>query len=291
MLVIVAATIMIIALSIFAKMAMQTAQRQVVKQTAETSALTVLDTALANFVAINQRLPCPALGTYSSTSANPLAGVEQPFPATGICNPVNQNNGIVPWKTLGVPKSAAIDAYGNWITYRVYPGLVIIAPPYYGMNMTNCSAGGAVASTPVAGYPECTTPPAGCPVACTYTFQNNVLVGRGLPVTDGNGNWLNLPSSVTPAVNGGAAYVLIAHGQNGKGAYSIAGVLSPGTGMAGTSELLNQNGSAIMGGSVVATSYRDAAYNNTQTNQHFDDILSHPKILTVLTNANLKPRY
>src|SRR4051812_42865736 len=54
--------------------------------------LTTIDTALANFVAQNKRLPCPADGTVASGTLN--VGTE--VMVAGACNPVTQDNGVVP---------------------------------------------------------------------------------------------------------------------------------------------------------------------------------------------------
>ena len=87
--------------------------------------------------------------------------------------------------------------------------------------------------------------------------------------------------------------MLISHGPNGAGAYTVAGKPSPGTAPIGNNELLNENGVALMTGSSVALSYRDAPVSNPPNAgaMYFDDMLSHPTILAVLTRANLAPRH
>lgn len=297
----IAAVLAILSLSTLAKMAMQDMGRKADRQTGGSKTLSNLDIALANFVAQNRRLPCPAYGTTPSTNAT--AGIEQRNINTGACTTATQNNGVVPWVTLGVPENAALDSWGNRITYRVHPGLTARfsntpAPgPYNAMDMTNCykTAGTGIAQVSAqvnasattylacSSAALCTSCTASCGALCTN--PNNVLTNNGLPVNDGAGVWLNQPSART-----GAAYVLISHGANTAGAYSTAGVLSVGTGFIGTNEGLNRNGTNLMTNSVVANSYRDSSYNNTQTPQHFDDMLSHPTISTVLTNASLGPR-
>ncbi|MCX7156833.1 MAG: hypothetical protein NTW45_10390 [Rhodocyclales bacterium] len=297
----VAAIVAVLMLAAFAKMAMQDMARTTAKAATGGPTLSTIDSALVAFVMQNRRLPCPADGTIATGAAN--AGVEQRNAITGACIPANQSNGIAPWVTLGLPESAALDSYGNRVTYRVHPGLtasfanVPVPGPYNAMDMTNCSAGNVTAqvaaqvNTLATTYSQCTTvlPCTSCSAGCSGLCSgiDNVLLNNGLPVTDGSGNWLNQPSALTPT---GAAYVLIAHGQNAAGAYTTLGALSPGSGVVGTSEALNSNGVALMTGSVVNLSYRDAPHNDTQTAQHFDDVTLHPKILDVLTRANLKPR-
>lgn len=291
------ATVLILAA--FAKMAMQNVAKTTAKAVAGGPILAKIDLALVGFVQQNRRLPCPADGTIATGAAN--AGVEQRDATTGACIPANQSNGIVPWVAIGLPESGALDSYGDRVAYRVHPGLtasfenVPVPGPYNAMDMTYCSAGNVTASvaaqvnTLATTYAQCTTVLtctsclAGCSGLCSGI--DRVLLNNGLPVTDGSGNWVNQPSNWT-----GAAYVLITHGPNAAGAYTTSGALSAGSGVVGTSEALNRNGIVLMTGSVVAQSYRDAPYNDTQTAQHFDDVTLHPTILDVLTRARLGPR-
>ena len=247
-----------------------------------------IDTALANFVAQNRRLPCPADGAIAEGAVN--AGVESPFPPTGVCNPANQMRGIVPWVTLGISESDAAVPWFGRITYRVDPVLAGIAPLL--MNMSNCDVSGTGS---VAAGGACRTPTPTClanPATCTSptTFLNR----KGLTVQDGNGIFLNNPVAVPGT---GAAYVLISHGSTGAGAYNKSGTYQPGTPIqnpsppppalaAGTNEIPNLNNQALTG----ATIFMDAQHNSALTPAHFDDYLSHPTISSVLTKANLGPR-
>ncbi|MBK9625705.1 MAG: type II secretion system protein [Rhodocyclaceae bacterium] len=243
------------------------------------SRLSVIDSALVNFVVLNRRLPCPADGTLATGVAN--AGLETLNAATGLCNPATQITGVVPWVTLGIAENTATDPWGSRITYRVAANLANATPavPNRLMDMSWCDPVGTAAVTSSA----CT---AGC-TGAACTSPQLFLSGKGLPVSDGNGNWLNNPI-VAPFT--GAAYVLISHGPSGTGAYINSGNLSPGSIAAGTSEILNQNNRALMTGGVLGASYRDAPLVDAITLLHFDDYLSHPTIMSVLQNANLGPR-
>lgn len=268
------------------------------RQTVRTT-LSTIDAALVNYVAQNQRLPCPANGTIAS--GQPNAGVAIILPS-GLCSPApsNQASGVVPWATLGLPESAATDPWNARITYRVFPPLAMIPPALSFptlMNMSACDPAGSAGSQPITctgfgaatGCTQCTSSTGA--VCTTATLTTNCvaptpyLANKGLPVSDGNGNWLNQPSAGT-----GAAYVTISAGPSGRGAYNSAGNLQPGTAPAGANELLNLNNTALMTGSGLAQSYRDAPLNDRQTAVHFDDYLSHPTVITVLQNANLGPR-
>ena len=55
---------------------------------------------------VNRRLPCPADGSLAPGNAN--QGLE--LVLAGVCNPVTQINGVVPWRSLAWPQSDATDA-------------------------------------------------------------------------------------------------------------------------------------------------------------------------------------
>jgi len=266
------------------------------------SKLSTLDTALANFVAQNKRLPCPANGTIASGAAN--AGMENPFPATGVCNPVAQTFGVVPWVTLGLSEDDATDPWFGRMTYRVDPALAQIAPSL--MDMSNCDPAGT-GVTGAGGI--CQSPTLPCVGSAACTSPTNYLAGKGLDVWDGvNGaaGWAVRQNN--RAAGTGAAYVIISHGPTGAGAYNKNGAggplfqTQPGTLSipnpapppaivpAGTDELPNFNGQAIALPAVQGTTYRDAPLNDIVTQTHFDDYLSHPTIMSVLNKANLGPR-
>jgi len=82
-----------------------------------------IQTAIVNFVARNNRLPCPAIATTTEGSVN--YGVEAANP--GVCTGVtrfgagaNRNvKGIVPWIALGLSDVAVLDGYLRRFTYQV----------------------------------------------------------------------------------------------------------------------------------------------------------------------------
>lgn len=266
------------------------------------SKLTTLDTALANFVAQNKRLPCPANGTIASGAVN--AGIEFPSPATGTCNPAAQTYGVVPWVTLGLTEDDATDPWFGRMTYRVDPTLTQIAPLL--MNMSNCdpSSSGATGAGGI-----CQTPAPPCAGTAGCTSPSDFLLNKGLDVWDGVGGAGGWATRQNNRANGtGAAYVIISHGPTGAGAYNKNGagapLFAPQPGSiaipnpipppvvlpAGNDEIPNFNGQAIALPAVQATTYRDAQLNDITTTVHFDDYLSHPTIMSVLNKANLGPR-
>ncbi len=245
-----------------------------------------VETALALFVSQNKRLPCPADGALAGTNAN--AGVEQftaGIPYTCSVGGVggSQQNGVVPWRALGLAEQDATDGWGNRLTYRVATSYVTPGS----MNFTLCDPGGSAAlagaySTST-GYcePTCSssTFPAGCTPPSAVTSAN-----IGLQVRNLAGTVIMNPAPVAPEVSTGAAYVVISHGENGAGAYSNLGVLQTATVGMGTEEAKNAADLALQPYYVDDfPSYSDGA-------GHFDDFVLRPSILTVATKAQLGPR-
>ena len=98
--------------------------------------LSTIEVALAGYVAINGRLPCPANGQITTGTED--GGV-------GGCT-ANQQYGVVPWITLGLSENDVLDAWHRRISYRVGKDLWVAR----GMDMTACDAAGteSVAATP-----------------------------------------------------------------------------------------------------------------------------------------------
>ncbi|OQA30612.1 MAG: hypothetical protein BWY57_02748 [Betaproteobacteria bacterium ADurb.Bin341] len=248
------------------------AYRQIEQQRTTVAKLTGVDAALVDFVTRNRRLPCPADGTLASAAAN--AGREQRDGA-GNCLPGVVTNGVVPWITLGLTEADASDAWYNRITYRVPSGNPGFTQDL-SVDMAGCDPAGTAAVTP--------GPPISC-TACTLatlascTSPANYLASRGLRIEDGAGVILMDPTQGT-----GAAYILISHGATGAGAYTSSGALLPGTVPPGTAETQNQNGRAIQ------TTYFDAPMLDATGVTHFDDIVSRPSFMSVISKAQLGPR-
>ena len=270
--------------------------------------LDAIDTAMANFVAVNKRLPCPADGRIVSGAAT--AGVELvsagPNPAAGSCNPLTQLHGVVPWVTLGLTENDTTDPWFARLTYRVDPPLAAAAPQPPLMNMSHCDP----SSTGVVGAGGiCRVPTLPCTGNANCTSPANFLAGKGLDVWDGlNGaaGWTARQNNSTTGK--GAAYVVISHGPSGAGAYNgKIDTLQPGTVPLGKDlEEQNANGQVLAKPATQANTYRDAPLNDNEklfvvmppvmpapparTESHFDDYLSHPTIMTVLNRAQLGPR-
>ncbi len=251
MLVAVICTLVVVGMMVFASYAMNQSQRKLDLDTALAPQLDRVETALAQFVAVHRRLPCPA------QAGNP--GREAINTGSGLCVPATQAGGQLPWIDLGLTEADAIDPWLGRIGYRVQPSLASNQSML--MNMTMCDAAAPESSDAGASMP--------CVSNGTIYRPSNFLYGKGLQVQNASAAWLNQP---TPAWNGaaatipvatGAAYVLISQGPNGIGENNN-GIAQPLTG---------------------ATIFID-----TERTPSFDDVLRHPAISTVLSRASLAPR-
>jgi prepilin-type N-terminal cleavage/methylation domain-containing protein len=243
--------------------------------------LATVDAALIAFVMVQKRLPCPADGTLDSANAN--AGFEGARTDAAGCQ-TNQQNGVVPWRSLGLTENDATDGWLRRLTYRVDATLAGASA----MDMSGCdpagtgnTAGGTLrpcqvatctASNLVTSSTNCTSP---------LNFLNGCGLPKGLTVQNLAGTKIMDPTAVTPT---GAAYVMISHGETGGGAYLNSGSLATSTTNDGTEEQKNYASLAL------GAYYVDDSISDIPGATHFDDMLSHPTILTVINKAALGPR-
>lgn len=244
------------------------------KRSLTATRMAAVDAALVQFVMQQKRLPCPADGTLASSDAN--AGLEGPRNASG-CNPTTQQNGVVPWRALGLAEADATDGWDRRLTLRVDPALAADN----GMNMSWCDPAGTAAAGAA---------PNVCNTACVSTnlalctSPANFLANRGLQVRNVAGTVLMNPAT-TPHT--GAAYVTISAGESGGGAYLGSGTLGASTVGDGTEEMKNYASLSYAG---AATYYVDDTLAELTTTAHFDDLVSRPSVLAVITRAGLGPR-
>lgn len=248
------------------------------KRSLTATRLAGLDAALAQFVSQQKRLPCPADGTVGP-GVNGLGLEANPNPNTG-CTAASLQNGVVPWRSLGLTEQDATDGWGRRITYRV--GTKLAADS--GMDLSFCDPAGNPGTVVGGSVNLCST---GCTAGnmATCTLPSVFLAGKGLLVKDLAGNRLMDPVA-TPHT--GAAYVLISAGESGGGAYLNSGVLGSTTSTDGTEELKNYANGAFVSNTV--TYYVDDALSDTAGATHFDDIVSRPSVLAVAGRAGLGPR-
>jgi prepilin-type N-terminal cleavage/methylation domain-containing protein len=231
-----------------------------------------VDAALAQFVAQQKRLPCPADGTLATGAAN----LGREFWLAGACTTANQVNGVVPWQTLGLTELEATDGWDRRMTYRVHPDLVRVA----GMDMSACDpAGGDVVGAAAACAACSSTNLAAC------TAPKKFLNGKGLRVR----SLTALLMDPTADPHTGAAYVVISHGESGGGGYMYgAGGLGATSSTDGDEEKKNY---ATVPYDAAATYYLvDNTIADGAGAGHFDDIVSRPSVMGVISKAGLGPR-
>ncbi len=256
--------------------------------------LQAIETALAGYVSVNGRLPCPANGNLVVT--DPLAGSEV-RDANGDCTSGNvaiadQRTGVVPWTTIAITEADASDSNLRRITYRVAYGLTRNGS----MDFTNCDPAGtgAANTSGTSSLPGCT---AACLATCLTSCAANTMAlctppsavlpaGRGILVRNDVATSatvvIQMDTSVTPTQ--GAAYVLISHGRQGTGAYNRgSGVLLSGS--SGTKEAQNANNQVMAGWYAIDTNISE-----TNDANHFDDLILRPSIMRVVLQAQRGPR-
>jgi prepilin-type N-terminal cleavage/methylation domain-containing protein len=239
------------------------------KRSVTATRLANIEAALVQFVMVQRRLPCPADGTQpASTGGGEMW-------AAGACTG-NQQNGVVPWRTLGLSAADATDGWDRRITYRVGSALVVDNA----MNLSWCDPAGTgglvsgVCSTTCA-----SSAPANCTPPTAY------LNGKGLRVKNLALADVMNPDGIPPTVPPtGAAYVLVSHGESGGGAYLDTGALATSTSTDGTEEQRNYASAAL------GAYYVDGEVSDNPGTGHFDDVVVRPTILGVAAKAGLGPR-
>ncbi len=245
------------------------------KRSLTATRLAGLDAAMINFVAQQKRMPCPADGRLASSANN--AGTEV---SAGSCSAASLQHGVVPWRTLGLSETDATDGWDRRITYRLDPALSVANE----MDLSQCDPAGGVIAGPVA------TCAAGCTQAtlAACTAPSAFLNGKGLRIISAAAVPITLMDpQVVPYT--GAAYVLISHGESGGGGYLNTGKLATSSSDGdGTGELKNYASTIFT--SVTVTNYVDDSISDVAGASHFDDIVSRPSVMTVVTRAGLGPR-
>lgn len=243
--------------------------------TSQLEQLSYIENAIAAFVTANKRLPCPADGSLPSSNAS--AGLE--LRVSGICSSpdaaVNdQKTGVVPWKTLALTEQQVRSEDTTFFSYRVFSG-----PKGFtldnGADMTHCDTDNGITA-------DATLPANGqCTVTTVPKDHNNTvaqfIADKGLSVITDSG-------TVT------AAYVLIHHGANGRGAFLASGVRNPIPPISATKEYANVQGTD--GGTYTATYYATSANTSAASDSadFLDDRVVAPTIVETAKKAGLNAR-
>lgn len=84
---------------------------------------TAIKAALINFIANNNRLPCPANPALPSSNASYGIEATTPGTCTGAVNfgagAAANSRGVIPWVTLGLADDIALDGWGRRFSYQV----------------------------------------------------------------------------------------------------------------------------------------------------------------------------
>jgi hypothetical protein len=215
-----------------------------------------IDDALTRFVMLNQRLPCPASGTAHTGDADPNNAVT-------TCN---SPSGVVPWSTLGLSQTDAVDPWGRYIAYRVYDGASGFTRTN-GMSLADCLDETASTIYSLSGTGS----------SCnSNTHENTVsdfFATKGLTVND------------MGTARAQVGYVLVSTGETGAGGYYPGGSATLTAPSASSKEFLNAGSAGtywITAPSATGVSAEDAS--------HFDDVLSYAFASDVAKKAQLAGR-
>lgn len=230
---------------------------------------------LANYAAQYNRLPCSANPNPTLAADLPL-GVERGSGVTNaptVCAAAAVNHeGILPFRTLGLPEEMAKDAWGRYFTYRVSPTFTRVNTSNLVLAHANCRSAVWINSTNVnaekarfcCSDARATAPNPFQPVtdvvvldatagARVFNPQGaNVPASPASPRDGTAGNYLDVDSTTAATTAGTTnlafAFVLISHGLNGHGAWLVNGSnarLDVGAGNFGTDEGENADADTV----------------------------------------------
>ena len=243
------------------------------------------------------RVPCPA--NPNSTDVNPPFGTERGSGADGTavgdCPLIPDEDGIVPFKTLGMAEDDAKDAWGRYFTYHVNQssswsaaeaGQYIAAYPNVKVsdlcrvkNIWVAPGGLDDNYYPKQALACCIDPAAGIRIVngsgADVTGLPSVSTDRFAPQKDPAPSSISLPYTLRnpPAI------VLISHGRNGMGAYLGTGTHSRSP-IGGTSAGEIANASGDTGNTVFVKMPRTEA-----PSSYFDDIVMFETLSSLYAEA------
>jgi hypothetical protein len=222
--------------------------------------LAIAANALDQFAAANMRLPCPANPTMST-------GVE----AQATLARCSFDEGTLPWATLGMNQSDAIDGWGRKLSYRVYDGNAGSLTQPGGVSMVECDT-----VEPTAGNKTGVAAGLGglCVSNADYKLRStkpaNFLAGKGFMLNDYG------------TAHNDVAYVVISHGPTGFGGYTVSGARLE---MPKGAELDNTRDTGDF--TIKAFSNPDTAADAVA---HFDDLLIYRTLPDLIERARLTAR-
>jgi hypothetical protein len=261
-----------------------------------TYALDDLTAAVDEFVLLNHRLPCPDDGR------NP-DGFEDRDPIAGLC--LDETYGVLPWRSLNLPESAARDRWENRLSFRIQPelanadrvmsyaslqtllGRLPLASPTTTADLNRLLTSTTSTTTGLVG---------GLLGTATGTVTSTILpvLGSGTGAVDLN----NLPATLGLAVSspvagsgldpataatGGAGFVILSHGPTGYGAMQDDGTKLLAQRLTSTREMSNTTASGPF------YDWTKSAGLAPENAQHFDDILAYRSVSALLDLLDQDP--
>lgn len=215
-----------------------------------------INDAIVAYVAINGRLPCPAVPSANDGKAYPESAV-------ATCGTAN---GVIPWKTLGISPDTALDGWNRLVSYRVFDGARGLTQDQ-GASLVFCDTKVPYGADVLATNGLCQDPVD----PLKRNLDTQYLAGKGLTVSNA-GNPIK-----------GVAYVLISHGESGYGAYS------PG----GSREQMPTSAPELANTNAAGTYYQNnhsTPGTDPGSASHFDDILAWTGIQDLAKRSGLTAR-
>jgi uncharacterized repeat protein (TIGR01451 family) len=253
-----------VALTVLAVIVLDRANTANQDRNATIANLTKAIAALDAFAGASARLPCPA---------NPV--VDDGVEVTATSATCSYPQGTLPWKTLGMRRDDAYDAWGHKLSYRVYTNNAGSLTQPGGASMADCDLHEA--------FPGGTTGIVGgsgglCKSNHTTTPDQFLKPPNAAKTDTDKGFTLNDFGAAQSHV----AYVVISHGITGLGSYTSSGIqldLPKGDELANT----RSDGPFIMR----PFSETDTA---VDSNLHFDDLLAYRTISDLAQVSGLAAR-
>lgn len=250
---------------------------------------------------------CDGPGSDGTGGGTDLVATDGTDPATtdpnwddamGACERGDTHVGV-PWRQLGIQKSATLDGWNRQITYVVFDGGAGVTRRN-GLNLTLAvpkegdipGSEGSSLKTPL---------PTGASLANDYlgavhewltaagTADDKDAVG--LRVTDGDGH-----AAFAPGDGTGAAFVLISHGANGVGAFTRSGTqIKPDDLAFGNNEKVNRDTAERLADASASSekidkrTFIDGVRNETQADEHDDDLVRAKSVHAVARQAGWTP--
>lgn len=267
-----AVVLVIIGLVVGVSAQLGTSQLDLAKRHNNREKLVEIESAMARFVAVNHRLPCPDNGQN--------ADGREDREDDGSCSN-QQVFGVVPYVTLGLRETFATDAYQRFFTYRVYDNPRYGLTRDNGLDMSQCRN-----STPINPISDRDLSP--FIINCTEnTPPRDYLYGKGLTIMNENDDFIMDSYAENPM---GAAYIVISHGENQALSLTHNGIISAGE--AAPLEWANSAAQALYDDHPQDfEAYRAAreviSINNPEI--YFDDLVLRPSIMQLAEDAHLEP--